>query len=48
MLTKMSLAANRPVNWNVLFVGKGSEPITDHNLAASDYADRARRSRASR
>jgi N-acyl-D-aspartate/D-glutamate deacylase len=34
----MSLAANRPVNWNVLFVGKGSEAITEHNLAASDYA----------
>ena len=38
LLTRMSLAANRPVNWNVLFVGKGSEAITDHNLAASDYA----------
>ena len=34
----MSLAANRPINWNVLFVGKGSEAITEHNLAASDYA----------
>ena len=34
----MSLAANRPINWNVLFVGKGSESITEHNLAASDYA----------
>ena len=38
LLTRMSLAANRPVNWNVLFVGKGSESITEHNLAASDYA----------
>jgi len=38
LLTRMSLAANRPINWNVLFVGKGSESITDHNLAASDYA----------
>ena len=38
LLTKMSLAANRPVNWNVLFVGKGSEATTAHNLAASDYA----------
>ena len=38
LLTRMSLAANRPVNWNVLFVGKGSEAITEHNLAASDYA----------
>ena len=34
----MSLAANRPLNWNVLFVGKGSEAMTEHNLAASDYA----------
>jgi N-acyl-D-aspartate/D-glutamate deacylase len=38
LMTRMSLAANRPINWNVLFVGKGSEPTTDHNLAASDYA----------
>jgi N-acyl-D-aspartate/D-glutamate deacylase len=38
ILTQMSLAANRPVNWNVLFVGKGSEATTEHNLAASDYA----------
>ena len=38
LMTKMSLAANRPVNWNVLFVGKGSEATTNHNLAASDYA----------
>jgi N-acyl-D-aspartate/D-glutamate deacylase len=38
ILTEMSLAANRPVNWNVLFVGKGSEAATEHNLAASDYA----------
>jgi len=38
LLTRMSLAANRPINWNVLFAGKGSEPITEHNLAASDYA----------
>jgi N-acyl-D-aspartate/D-glutamate deacylase len=39
ILTKMSLAANRPVNWNVLFVGKGSEATTEHNLAASTYAE---------
>jgi N-acyl-D-aspartate/D-glutamate deacylase len=38
LLTRMSLAANRPINWNVLFAGKGSEAITEHNLAASDYA----------
>jgi len=38
LMTRMSLAASRPINWNVLFVGKGSEPTTKHNLAASDYA----------
>jgi N-acyl-D-aspartate/D-glutamate deacylase len=38
LLTRMSLAANRPINWNVLFAGKGSEAITEHNLAASTYA----------
>jgi N-acyl-D-aspartate/D-glutamate deacylase len=38
ILTRMSLAANRPINWNVLFVGKGSEATTEHNLGASDYA----------
>ena len=38
LMTRMSLAANRPVNWNVLFVGKGSEAMTEHNLAASTYA----------
>src|SRR4029077_4779938 len=38
LLTRMSLAANRPINWNVLFVGKGSEAMTEHTLAASDSA----------
>jgi N-acyl-D-aspartate/D-glutamate deacylase len=38
LMARMSVAANRPVNWNVLFVGKGSEAMTAHNLAASDYA----------
>jgi N-acyl-D-aspartate/D-glutamate deacylase len=38
LLTRMSLAANRPINWNVLFAGKGSEAVTEHNLAASTYA----------
>ncbi|HET9728983.1 MAG TPA: amidohydrolase family protein [Acidimicrobiia bacterium] len=38
IMTKMSVAADRPVNWNVLFVGKHSDAMTDHNLGASDYA----------
>jgi N-acyl-D-aspartate/D-glutamate deacylase len=38
VMARMSAAADRPVNWNVLFVGKNSEAMTDHNLAASDYA----------
>ena len=38
LLTRMSLAANRPINWNVLFVSKGNEDMVEHNLAASDYA----------
>ena len=38
LLTRMSLAANRPINWNVLFAGKGSEAVAEHNLSASDYA----------
>jgi N-acyl-D-aspartate/D-glutamate deacylase len=38
VMAEMSAAANRPVNWNVLFVAAGSEAMAEHNLAASDYA----------
>ena len=37
-MTRMSLAANRPINWNVLVRRQGQRGITEHNLAASDYA----------
>jgi N-acyl-D-aspartate/D-glutamate deacylase len=38
LMTEMSLAAGRPLNWNVLGVGPGSGPLVDAQLAASDRA----------
>ncbi len=38
LMTRMSLAANRPLNWNVLQVNSRSGEITANKLSASDYA----------
>jgi N-acyl-D-aspartate/D-glutamate deacylase len=38
LLARMSAAAQRPLNWNVLFVGAGGGEVVEHQLAASDAA----------
>ncbi len=38
LMASMSLTANRPLNWNVLGVGSGAEPLWRSQLAASDQA----------
>lgn len=38
LMAAMSLAANRPLNWNVLGVSAGGQEMTANQLAASDYA----------
>ncbi len=38
VMTRMSLAANRPLNWNVLQVNSRSKEIIANKLSASDYA----------
>ena len=38
LMARMSAAANRPLNWNVLFVNAGRDDITERLLGASDVA----------
>jgi N-acyl-D-aspartate/D-glutamate deacylase len=38
LMARMSAAADRPLNWNVLFVNAGRDDITERLLGASDVA----------
>jgi N-acyl-D-aspartate/D-glutamate deacylase len=38
LMIKLSLAGDRPINWNLLIVGRYDEDYCDHQLSASDRA----------
>ncbi|MCU1429909.1 MAG: N-acyl-D-aspartate/D-glutamate deacylase [Actinomycetia bacterium] len=38
LMARMSAAANRPLNWNVLFVNAGRDDVIERMLSASDVA----------
>jgi N-acyl-D-aspartate/D-glutamate deacylase len=41
LMTEMSLAAERSLNWNAISVGPGNEAFVAHQVATADYARKA-------